>query len=822
MRNAIRLIIALYVCFIFFSCDHQEEVKTEIIIPEEFQEIFDKGVRFDAASTSDTGSSAPEQTPSESLTQSQTIQFTATDKWTTIITETESAAWITVSPESGDAGDATITITVDPNTSQEPRSVVITIQCGDRTIDITVIQDGIPETPLRYLTFISEGSSTIALKSLGLDIDVKDPILYYSRDTKNWNLWDYSELTFTKESPVYIYGDNNAGFNYFPGSGYPYYYSYFVQDGDQFEITGDICSLLDGYERIDEAPSPGCFFGLFYGCRGLKKANGLVLSCMSQYCYAYMFSGIGLTSPPQLPAKELAPYCYQYMFLSCTDLASAPQLPATKLAVGCYCYMFGHCTSLTSAPELSATALADWCCQCMFKDCTGLISAPELSATALADGCYQRMFEGCSSLLAAPALPANKLANGCYFGMFSGCTSLSYSPLLPASKLEPNCYCDMFKGCTDLKNVKCLAIEAYNGNNTYDWVLGVGERGVFLRGPNSYMWPVGDSGIPEGWVVKYYLGCHDLQSLDDPLLCDCFGGGFDLILPEGTPWTIIGGDGGVVVQPESSNGETSIATLVIEENDGDEDREFVLHYTIGEGDAATMGDIRIIQTSLSLTIGDYKYKIKKMLDGRWWMVENLHYVPEGVTIGDGQCGIWYPCSDTALEFDTSEEGIISKGLLYSDEFAFNCHITSTTAKRLEGAQGICPSGWHIPTLSEFMALVGKSTNSNLEVNTEAPYYDPACGHGSLSILDEAGFNTTMAGYVQGKGKGFEANGDIRGYLASMGYIVNNYIFCSTVYFSSMWYALVFNRAANTADVGMMSNSTSSRPFAGSVRCIKDE
>ena len=403
--------------------------------------------------------------------------------------------------------------------------------------------------------------------------------------------------------------------------------------------------------------------------------------------------------------------------------------------------------------------------------------------------------------------------------MFSGCTSLLYSPLLLASTRNDSlCSFDrMFDGCTGLKIVKCLrSFGSYYG----DWLSGVGEEGVFFKSPNS-TWEIGPSGIPENWVITDYLGSYDLQSLDDSLLSGCSGGGFELILPAGTNWSINGDDDSVTVIPESSNGEINIASLVIEDFEGDEDREFVLHYTIGEGDVATQGEIRIIQTA-SLLIGGYNYKVKKMADGRWWMVENLHYSPEGVTIGDGKCGIWYPCSDTAREFDSSDEAILNKGLLYSDATAFNARVTATTCKRMEGAQGICPAGWHIPTLKEFLALVGKINNDQVEVNTEAPYYDAARNCGSLSMLEEAGFNTTMAGYVQGKSKGFADNGDVQGYLASRGYITTNYIFCSTAYSSTMWYALIFNKTANTANVGYMSNFTTTHPFAGSVRCIKDE
>lgn len=319
---------------------------------------------------------------------------------------------------------------------------------------------------------------------------------------------------------------------------------------------------------------------------------------------------------------------------------------------------------------------------------------------------------------------------------------------------------------------------------------------------------------------------------------DYIGGEYEFTVSSNFPWSISVKGAGITVDPMSGTPKTkadgdddeeeedensSKITVTIDEYEGDVNRDFELTVTAIGDDTVVSDKLVITQNRPMLVIGKREYPIKKMGDGRWWMVQNLCYSTKGVSIGDGVCGIWYPCSDTALDFDSSEAGIIGKGLLYSDATAFDTNITATTAKRMENTpQGICPDGWHIPKLNEYLALVGKSTNTEIEVNTEAPYYDAARNHGSLSMLEEAGFNTTMSGYVQGKSKGFEANGDIQGYLASRGYITTSYLFCSTAYSSTMWYALVLNRTANTADVGMMSNFTTSRPFAGSVRCIKDE
>ena len=65
------------------------------------------------------------------------------------------------------------------------------------------------------------------------------------------------------------------------------------------------------------------------------------------------------------------------------------------------------------------------------------------------------------------------------------------------------------------------------------------------------------------------------------------------------------------------------------------------------------------------------------------------------------------------------------------------------AEKLEGAQGICPQGWHVPTLTEIVGLVGKSVGATT-VET-APYYDGA--NGSIVKLNEDGFNMDAFGAI---------------------------------------------------------------------------
>jgi len=236
----------------------------------------------------------------------------------------------------------------------------------------------------------------------------------------------------------------------------------------------------------------------------------------------------------------------------------------------------------------------------------------------------------------------------------------------------------------------------------------------------------------------------------------------------------------------------------------------VVTFNLGNGMTFTF-----VAEEPSVTVGGEKYKIAKMPDGRWWMVENLRYIPEGCTIGNG---VYYPCKDDALASDDSAEGIKAKGLLYADSLVFKKVITADNYNSLEKTQGICPDGWYIPTGAEFMNLVGKSNDATkYPTIATAPFYDATLGNGgngSLVKLGESGFNTTMAGYTN--------NGAIAGYLANKSAITMSYIYSSSSKSATQFYALMLNGANSTCPVGFLNNSAATKPVCASVRCIKNE
>ena len=140
-----------------------------------------------------------------------------------------------------------------------------------------------------------------------------------------------------------------------------------------------------------------------------------------------------------------------------------------------------------------------------------------------------------------------------------------------------------------------------------------------------------------------------------------------------------------------------------------------------------------------------RYNTVTLADGRTWMAQNLRFVPRGRTVSSDpaeDAGIWYPAAN---ETKTADPALVETlGLLYDAATAFGVtEITADNADDFEGVQGICPRGWHVPTVAEMTGLVGHCSNSAL-VDPDGAYYDSAIKGASLSALAEAGFEWQFA------------------------------------------------------------------------------
>jgi len=160
---------------------------------------------------------------------------------------------------------------------------------------------------------------------------------------------------------------------------------------------------------------------------------------------------------------------------------------------------------------------------------------------------------------------------------------------------------------------------------------------------------------------------------------------------------------------------------------------------------------------------DYHYyRTVTLKDGKEWMADNYRYVPEGYTpystleevagkkvVTNVAAGVYCPVvvSDGAAAFGTDIDAG-TRGYLYQTEVALGVAVNSLAsqeeAEALEGTKGICPDGWHIPTISEITGLVGKAV-SPIATNTAAPYYNGT--YGSIAMLNADGFGIGAYGAV---------------------------------------------------------------------------
>ena len=172
-----------------------------------------------------------------------------------------------------------------------------------------------------------------------------------------------------------------------------------------------------------------------------------------------------------------------------------------------------------------------------------------------------------------------------------------------------------------------------------------------------------------------------------------------------------------------------------------------------------------------------EYKTVTLADGNTWMAENLRFIPRGKTVSNDpaeDAGIWYPASNAEKVADPALAETL--GLLYDAATAFGVEaVTIENAATFEGTQGICPTGWHIPTVAEMTGLVGHCSNSAM-INTEGAYYDAAIKGASLAALAEAGWNwqyASMRNKANTAGKGSYTVTNYNGVYGIMSYMIGS-------------------------------------------------
>ncbi len=154
---------------------------------------------------------------------------------------------------------------------------------------------------------------------------------------------------------------------------------------------------------------------------------------------------------------------------------------------------------------------------------------------------------------------------------------------------------------------------------------------------------------------------------------------------------------------------------------------------------------------------DVKYNTVTLANGTTWMAEPLIYLPKGYTPSTDPTAdshVWYPYeikADGATVATTEESAIKELGYLYDFQVALGGkEITESNLNSFEGAQGICPKGWHIPTRLEYFKSWGGKTTNDVDGKVPADgdkalFYNAVYDGAKISSLNNAGFNYQFSG-----------------------------------------------------------------------------
>ena len=254
-------------------------------------------------------------------------------------------------------------------------------------------------------------------------------------------------------------------------------------------------------------------------------------------------------------------------------------------------------------------------------------------------------------------------------------------------------------------------------------------------------------------------------------------------------WTLVCDASDVVVEPSTSGAGTTTVKATVPTCPVFEGRavKFTLSCFTTAGGVTKSESIK--QAGGIVIYGDEVYHAVQMKDGKWWMKENLRYIPAGMTPSDDltavTAGVFFPivCNNSTLAFSKNADDIKSRGYLYQAEVALGLKVGDLSsveaAEALNGTRGICPAGWHVPTSDDIMALVGKAV-SPLTPNPNAPYYDG--NNGSILLLNQDGFNMDAFGAVSIQDNTKTA-GSFLGWAKAYPDKISSGMFCGSTYAS---------------------------------------
>jgi uncharacterized protein (TIGR02145 family) len=190
-----------------------------------------------------------------------------------------------------------------------------------------------------------------------------------------------------------------------------------------------------------------------------------------------------------------------------------------------------------------------------------------------------------------------------------------------------------------------------------------------------------------------------------------------------------------------------------------------------------------------------------------WMAENLAYLPSVNMVADGSedaAGSYYYVygyNGTNVTDAKATANYNTYGVLYNWPAAMNGAASSTTNP--SGVQGVCPTGWHLPSDAEWTELTdylgGTSVaGGKLKETGTTHWASPNTG-----ATNETGFTALPGGYRYNSGT-----------FSSIGYFGN-------------WWSATEHSAANAWDRAMITNYSNvlrfndNKEVGFSVRCVRD-
>ena len=192
-----------------------------------------------------------------------------------------------------------------------------------------------------------------------------------------------------------------------------------------------------------------------------------------------------------------------------------------------------------------------------------------------------------------------------------------------------------------------------------------------------------------------------------------------------------------------------------------------------------------------------------------WMKENMRTTkyPNGSAITRGPTTTWsasdlsyYGCPPNTDNNAEDCAAVSTLGYMYQWSAAMN---NTTTA----GAQGICPSGWHIPTDGEQNTLDQYLKTGTCDANRSGLWdCDPAgtkLSSYTLNGTNSSGFSGLLAGYRNTASPWFYGRGTY------------TYFWSSAQSGSNAWYRLLYSSYSTVY------RNANTKAYGFSVRCLKD-